>query len=135
MKAKMNCGNLQFELEADTQTELFKLIADTQEVFGETCCGKCKSKNIRYGVREVDGDEYYEMRCQDCSARLCFGQMKTRKGYLFPNRYITEDGRASRKEGTFDRENRGWAVYRGHRNEEGAKEEPAENNGKAVKKK
>jgi hypothetical protein len=40
-------------------------------------------------VRENDGNEYYEIRCVDCGAKLAFGANK-KGGGLFPRRKDAE---------------------------------------------
>ena len=76
---------LEFELEASGQKEIFKELALIQEVFSEAKCGLCGSTNIRFVTRSVDGNDYYELRCNDCGAVLAFGQHK-KGGTLFPKR-------------------------------------------------
>ena len=51
---------------------LFQQLANFQEIFAETKCGKCGSENIRFQVRNVDDNLYYELRCMDCGAKLAF---------------------------------------------------------------
>ena len=76
---------LEFHIEGSGQKELFKNLSIVQEVFSEVQCGICGSHNIKFVVRNVDGNEYYECRCMDCGAVLSFGQHK--KGdTLFPKR-------------------------------------------------
>ena len=77
------------EFEADTHRELFTQISKFQEVFEETKCGKCGSENLRFIVRENDGNEFYELRCMDCGAKLAFGSHK-KGGGLFPRRKDAE---------------------------------------------
>lgn len=76
---------LQFEIEASGQKEVFKELAVIQEIFAEAKCGMCGSANIRFIVRNVEGNDYYELRCMDCGAILTFGQHK-KGGTLFPKR-------------------------------------------------
>ena len=87
MKVTYSTGNgrLSVELDAETQTDLFEQLAYFQEVFGETGCGKCGSENLRFQVRSVEDNLYYELRCLDCGAKLAFGAMK-KGGRLFPRR-------------------------------------------------
>ena len=99
MKLKYKVGEkLEFELEGAGQKEVFKELALIQEIFGEEKCGVCGSLNFRFIVRNVDSNEYYELRCQDCGAVLAFGQHK-KGGTLFPNR--------KDEEGTY-LPNKGW---------------------------
>lgn len=82
-------GKLSVELEGDSQRDIFEEIAKFQEIFEETSCAKCGSENIRFVVRNVDDNFYYELRCMDCGARLSFGSMK-KGGGLFPKRKDSE---------------------------------------------
>ena len=85
MKVTYQEGKLSVQLECDSQKEIFTQLAKFQDVFSETKCGKCGSENLRFVVRENDGNEYYELRCLDCGAKLAFGVMK-KGGGLFPRR-------------------------------------------------
>jgi hypothetical protein len=86
MKLKYRIGDkLEFEVEGTGQKEVFKELAIIQEIFGESKCGMCSSENIRFIVRNVDDNDYYELRCMDCGAILSFGQHK-KGGTLFPKR-------------------------------------------------
>jgi hypothetical protein len=76
---------LTFELEGSGQKEIFKELAIIQEIFAEESCGLCGSKSLKFVVRNVDGNDYYELRCNDCGAILAFGQHK-KGGTLFPRR-------------------------------------------------
>jgi len=84
----VRCGNV--TVEAEGQKELFELLATYQEVFGVSECGGCSGTNLRYTVRkQADGKgkehTYYELRCQDCYAKLPFGQHDNGKT-LFPRK-------------------------------------------------
>lgn len=76
---------LQFEVEGSGQKEIFKELATIQEIFGESSCGLCNKSNLKFIVRNVEGNDYYEMRCSDCGGTLAFGQHK-KGGTLFPKR-------------------------------------------------
>jgi hypothetical protein len=76
---------LTFELEGAGQKEIFKELAVIQEIFAEEVCGLCGKNNLKFVVRNVDGNDYYEIRCSDCGAILAFGQHK-KGGTLFPKR-------------------------------------------------
>lgn len=89
MKVVYREGKLSAEFNVDTQKELFAQLSSFQEVFGEKVCGKCGSESLRYVVRENDGNEYHELRCIDCGAKLAFGVNK-KGGGLFPRRKDAE---------------------------------------------
>lgn len=86
MKLKYKVSDrLEFELEAAGQKEVFKELATIQEIFGEEKCGSCGQNSLRFVVRNVDDNDYYELRCNDCGAVLAFGQHK-KGATLFPKR-------------------------------------------------
>lgn len=76
---------ISLELEASGQKEMFKELAIIDEIFGENSCGLCHKNNIKFVVRNVDDNDYYELRCKECGATLSFGQHK-KGGTLFPKR-------------------------------------------------
>jgi len=78
-------GRLTVEIDSETQTDLFMQLASFQEIFDESECAKCNSENVRFQVRNIDDNLYYELRCLDCGAKLAFGTMK-KGGKLFPRR-------------------------------------------------
>lgn len=89
-------GRITLELEGGTQKELFAAIADAQDVFdADTVCGLCNGQDLRFQVRHIEGNAFYELACRGCTARLTFGQHKE-GGTLYPKR----------GEG-----NRGWAKF------------------------
>ena len=98
---KTRDGRLLIKVEAEHQKGLFKELAATQEVFeSESECGCCHSQELRFRVRVVDENEFYELAC-NCGARFEFGQHK-KGGSLFPKRR-GDDGAAL--------PNRGWAKW------------------------
>ncbi|MAF25512.1 hypothetical protein CL634_08075 [bacterium] len=96
-----NNGRVTVQLEGDTQAEVFAQLASFQEVFDETECGKCQSENLRFQVRNIDDNLYYELKCMDCGARLSFGALK-KGGGLFPRRKDKEGNWLS---------DRGWVKW------------------------
>ena len=84
MKAKMIFGVVHVEAEGDAK-EVFKELSSAAEVFGQDTCGACGSKNVTPVCREVEGNTYYEMRCNACGCALGYGQRKA-DGVLFPRR-------------------------------------------------
>lgn len=86
MKVKYKVSDrLEFEVEGSGQKEVFKELAIIQEIFGEEVCGLCNKGNLKFIVRNVEGNDYYELRCSDCGGILAFGQHK-KGGTLFPKR-------------------------------------------------
>jgi len=94
---------LSIEIQSESVKESFKKLAEFQEVFDEPQCGQCKSDNLQFVVRTVDGNDYYELKCNSCFAKLAFGQHKI-GGSLFPKRKLAD--------GTFDKENKGWHKWK-----------------------
>ncbi len=95
-------ARLAVEIESDKVKDVFKQLAEFQEIFDEEKCGSCKSENIKFQVRNVEGNDFFEMKCDDCGAKLAFGQYKTGGG-LFPKR--------KKEDGTYDRVTRGWRKW------------------------
>lgn len=79
-------SHLVFDLAAENCKELFALVAEVQEIFeADTSCGQCGAAELRYRVRTVDGNDFYELLCSSCQATLALGQTKDGKR-LFPKR-------------------------------------------------
>lgn len=95
-------GRLIVKVAGETQKDLFRELARAQETFeAETECGLCKSTDIKFSVRVVDDNEYFELRCV-CGATFQFGQHK-KGGSLFPKRK-GEDGKWLPSRGWLKRE-------------------------------
>jgi len=80
-------GRLAAEFDEKSQKDLFQQISTFQEVFEETKCGVCGNEDLRFVVRNVKDNDFYELHCLSisCKSRLAFGQHK--KGEtLFPSR-------------------------------------------------
>ena len=73
------------QLDVETQRALFEQLGDLQDVFGESQCGACGCTDVRFQVREVDENKYYELVCPKCRAKKAFGCHKNGKT-LFPKR-------------------------------------------------
>lgn len=92
-KVTVRSGNVM--VEGDSQKEVFQTLAEYQEVFSISECGGCKSINLRFSVRrqaDSKGKEhnYYELRCQDCYAKLPYGQHDNGQT-LFPKDWVRWD--------------------------------------------
>lgn len=85
MKVRFRAGTSEVEVEGKDTKDCFTQLASAIEVFGNGECGSCGSTNITPVVRENQGNTYYELRCQNCRARLAFGQQK-KDGALYPRR-------------------------------------------------
>ena len=88
MKATFRSGTLSIEVEGQSQKELFNELAKAQEVFSYAACGKCGGEELRFVVRNVDNNDFYELHCltSQCRARFTFGQHKSQDDTLFPRR-------------------------------------------------
>ena len=85
MKARIKTTeNLWFDVEAEQEDDLFKQIARVQEIFQHDGCGNCGSPNFKFVCRlDSSENDWLEITCQDCRAKLIFG--RTKKGNLiFP---------------------------------------------------
>ena len=83
-------GKLSAECMGESDHEVFKQISKFQEMFQDNKCGLCSSENLQYVVRAVEDNEFYELRCKVCYAKLTFGTSKADKK-LYPKRFATDD--------------------------------------------
>lgn len=121
MKAEFKVGNLTLVAEGTTPESIFRELATLQAVFEDASCRKCNKTNLQYVVRKVEDDEFFELRCKDCGAKLTFGVSKADK-QLYPKRYMTDSkGKAVKDENDkpIVRGKWGWTNY----NRETGKEE------------
>jgi len=107
MKIRYQSKNrLWFEWDASTTKEVFEHLAKLQEIFDISHCGCCQSTDIRFVMRENEGFQFYELRCNECHAKLEFGQRRE-GGELFPKR---------KDENNNWRDNGGWYKYQANAN-------------------
>jgi hypothetical protein len=92
-------NNITVKVSGNTHTEIFDGMSQAQEVFGTGECGACQNKDIRYVVRENDGNKYYELHCTNpkCRARLPFGVSKAKAGELYPKKRFKSLGKTEKK--------------------------------------
>ena len=77
--------------ECDNTKSIFKELALLQKTFDEECCGKCKGTHLTF-IHRTSGDyEFYELKCEDCYAKLEFGQAKDGASSLYPKRMVVDD--------------------------------------------
>lgn len=102
-------NNLTFEVTGEEQKAVFRELAEIQETFANTTCGRCGSE-ARFLVRVVEDNDFYEMRCTNpkCRARLHYGVNK-KGGGVFPKRK-TDDGKYHQFGG--------WMVWNKEQNKE-----------------
>ena len=106
MKARYTTrnGRYTFEVEGNTHVELFKQIAEIQEIYEGLSCtynGKT-SEDVILRVRNVEDNDFLEDVCVSNdfdmrNARLSFGQAK-KGGGIFPKRK-NEDGSYNKNNG------------------------------------
>lgn len=110
MKVQVRCGSGSVVAEGETHADLWEQLAQLQEAFGESICGKCHKSNLRHVVRtNDDGDKFYELHCQDCRARLRMSQVK-KGGNFYPRRKAVENDSSGLAQGEW-LPNRGWMKY------------------------
>lgn len=96
MKANFVTKNRQltFQIEGASPKAVWEELADIEEIFDtEHTCGLCGSTDLKHVRREVQGNDFFELRCNGtkpengnrCGARFDFGQSKD-KVTLFPKR-------------------------------------------------
>lgn len=78
-------SRISVEVEGKDNKDIFKQLSVFQELFDNGKCQACDGERVRFVVREVQGNTFYELRCLDCGATLAFGQKKA-DGSLFPKR-------------------------------------------------
>ncbi len=87
MKVTYQASKLSATFEGENQKEVFKQLAGFQEVFDQCKCAKCGCEDVKFVVRNVQENEYFELRCTNnqCRAKLSMGVSK-KGGGLFPKR-------------------------------------------------
>ena len=103
MNYKTKNQRLNVEIEYESAKDAFKKLAEFQEIFDEQACQLCQNEDLQFVVRTVDGNDYFELKCKKCFAKLAFGQHKL-GGSLFPKRKLPD--------GTFDKEKKGWYQWK-----------------------
>lgn len=115
MKVKYSTKNglMEFELDASKSKELFKALNIIQDIFDNEKCGLCGCDELRYVVRNVKDNEYYELQCtnDECLGRLSFGESRS-GGTLFAKRRL-KNGLPARQddEPPFDWSTNGWYKF------------------------
>ena len=85
MKANVRATpDLTFQVDAETEEQLFKQVARVQEVFQHQSCGKCASPNVKFVCRHDSSEnDWLEVVCKDCRAKVIFGRTK-KGGQIYP---------------------------------------------------
>lgn len=93
MQVTRTVGDVTVVAEGERFTDVFGQLASSEEVFqnpNTTKCGWCGGTNLRWQVRDHDGDDYHEIVCQnhECRAKFTFGEKKDKnaKDNLYPHR-------------------------------------------------
>jgi hypothetical protein len=76
---------LSFDIEGSNVKEFWAALSTLSETFGEEKCGQCGKADLRYVVRNVEGNNFYELACKGCGHKLSFGQSKDQKT-VYPRR-------------------------------------------------
>lgn len=119
-------GNLMIKVEGDGVLDVFRLLAQAEDIFGNVTCGICGSEKVKLQVRKVKLEsparefDSYEARCLECNAVLPFGVHADGSG-LFCRAYVEKDGQR-------DYSTRGWRKIQeqAEQNEQGEEEKEEE---------
>lgn len=132
MEAHLRLPLITLKVDGASQKELFRNLASATEVFGESECGICGSKNIRIvwrtvmkqEGRQMKNYEYPEWHCMqpDCRARLAMSLNNDNSGTLYPKRALEKGtGRPLKvsedKKGA-DYSTNGWSKFKGKDNDD-----------------
>ena len=118
MKANVRATpDLTFQVDAETEEELFKQVARVQEVFQHQSCGKCSSPNVKFVCRHDSSEnDCLEVVCNDCRAKVIFGRTK-KGGQIYPKirwDQLSEKQKEQRaNEKAYADKNRGFLPQRG----------------------
>jgi hypothetical protein len=85
MKVRYRLANAEIEVDGKDTKDAFTQLSGAVEVFGQSQCGACGGKDVVPVCREVQGNNFFELRCLKCGATLAFGQRK-QDGALYPRR-------------------------------------------------
>lgn len=115
MKVLVNVGSgINLEVEAADDKGLFKAIADAQghEFFKDKSCQACNSTDIKFQVRTVEDNDFYEIVCKKCWAKLSFGHSKTGQK-MYAKRLKTDNKGKAVKDGekSVPLPHKGWCKY------------------------
>lgn len=83
-------GKFSVELEGSHEKDIFEKVGNFQEVFENDTCSACDSNNVKFTVREVDSNKFYELQCRSCFSKLRFGFNKDGSG-MYPKRSQTDE--------------------------------------------
>ncbi len=75
-------GRMMFTIEARDSSNAFEAVAEIQEVFEEPRCGRCGCDQIRFDVREFNGNTHYKIICMQCRGQLDVSQRKDKKIFI-----------------------------------------------------
>ena len=118
MKANVRATpDLTFQVDAETEEELFKQVARVQEVFQHQSRGKCSPPNVKFVCRHDSSEnDWLEVVCKDCRAKVIFGRTK-KGGQIYPKirwDQLSEKQKEQRaNEKAYADKNRGFLPQRG----------------------
>lgn len=74
IKATIAIGKMRLELEAQNMKDVFKWSGVYSNLPKK--CDACQSDNLYLSHKSPKGNDYYSLKCADCSAEANFGQTK-----------------------------------------------------------
>jgi Zn finger protein HypA/HybF involved in hydrogenase expression len=87
IKADLKNG-IWLDVQEDSVEAAIDVLAEATEAFGEKSCRLCGSNDLRWCHRQSrDGDEFREIRCNQCGGQLDLTKTKKdRGGKIYPRR-------------------------------------------------
>ena len=115
--------DLWIEEEADKEVDTFKAAARLTEIFKHDKCGRCHKKNVKFVCRkDKEDNDWLEIVCKDCSAKLVFSTVKGKGGEIYPKTRWNHLSETQAKQRSDEKEyadshngwlpNNGWFFYK-----------------------
>ena len=100
MKARYSVGEFDIEIEAPDLQTLIKEVTNLRNAIAYEICGKCKDPNTIVNWRNVDSNDFFELKCtnRSCGAVLQLGTHKEDKT-LYKKKMKTNSRGKAEKDG------------------------------------
>lgn len=113
MKARFDVCGMTIEIEQPSVKDLIKEFTVVDSALRFESCGQCNSVDVFPQHRNVESDDYYEIKCRACGAVLRLGSHKE-GGSLYKKRMQVDNKGKSVKDATgkgVPLPNSGWSKW------------------------